>query len=43
MRAAAGGLDLSRGGPALRLAVPADDDQAMIQYAYLVASQRGPI
>jgi hypothetical protein len=32
-----------RSGPALRLVVPADDDQAMIQYAYLVASQRSLI
>jgi hypothetical protein len=30
-----------RSGPALRLVVPADGDQAMIEYAYLVASQRG--
>jgi hypothetical protein len=32
-----------RSGPALRLVVPADDDQTMIRYAYLVASQRGLI
>jgi hypothetical protein len=32
-----------RSGPALRLVVPTDDDQTMIRYAYLVASQRGLI
>ncbi len=32
-----------RNGPALRVVVDADDDQTMIQYAYLVASQRGHV
>ncbi len=32
-----------RNGPALRVVVDADDDQTMIQYAYLVASQRAHV
>ena len=32
-----------RNGPALRVVVGTDDDQTMIQYGYLVASQRGHI